>query len=299
MPLPPLPDPPSRAERIAGLSRALPAGAFLFCTLLGANAVQTASFALLPFSRPAARGINRWAAGTWLGWCVTGAEVLHDVRVAVTGDDIPAGESALLVANHQQMPDITFLMAFARARGRLGDLKFFAKAPIRYVPGLGWGMWLLDFPFLERDWARDRASIEATFARILRDRVPVWLVTFPEGTRFAPDKLEASRQYAREHGLEPPSHTLVPRTKGFVAAVTGLRPHLDAIYDVTIGYEHGVPTLWQYMKGFAKRAHLDWRRYPMRSLPEGDDALARWLRDRFREKDARLESFYRNGGFGG
>jgi hypothetical protein len=90
---------------------------------------------------------------------------------------------------------------------------------------------------------------------------------------------------------------LVPRTKGFVASVAGLRRHATAIYDVTIGYERGVPTLWQYIKGFAPRAHLHVRRFPIADLPTDDAGLATWLQQRFQEKDSLLERFYRDGRF--
>jgi 1-acyl-sn-glycerol-3-phosphate acyltransferase len=297
MPLPPLPDPDDRAARVSGFVRAVPVSAFLFSTLLAFNAAQTASLAVRPVSPRAFRKFNRWAANTWWGWCVTGAEMLHGTRIIVTGDHVPPRENALVLANHQQMPDITFLMAYARSKDRLGDMKWFAKDIIKYVPGVGWGMWVLDCPFVKRDWAKDRESIDRTFARICQDRIPVWLITFPEGTRITPDKAERSRQYAREHGLPQWDHVLVPRTKGFVATVHGLRGHLDAIYDVTIGYERGVPTLWQFVKGFARVAHLHVRRHPMDDMPDEDESLTAWLIDRFDEKNGLLDAFYRDGKF--
>lgn len=100
-------------------------------------------------------------------------------------------------------------------------------------------------------------------------------------------------------GLPLPNHTLVPRTKGFVATVQGLRSHVTAVYDLTLGYEKGVPSLWQYIQGFARKAHLHVRRYPIDSLPSDDDGIARWLQERFGEKDALLEGFYREGAFAG
>ena len=203
----------------------------------------------------------------------------------------------IVLSNHQDMPDITFLMAFARSKGRLGDLKFFVKQPIKYVPGVGWGMVFLDCLFVKRNWTADRDSVERTFARLNGDKVPVWLVSFVEGTRITPVKLAASREYARSNGLTPPEHTLVPRSKGFVASVQGLRDSLDAVYDVTIGYPDGVPDLWQYARGFAKVAHLHVRRYAIAELPESPQELAAWLHDRFREKDRLLAGFYSDGAF--
>lgn len=297
MPRPALSDPPGWKGRLAGLTKAVPAVTLLFITLIGFNLAQTASLALWPFSRKAFRAFNRWAADIWWGLCVSFAGLLHGVRIEVTGDPVPDRENALVLANHQQMTDITFLMFFARSRKRLGDMKWFVKDPIKYVPGVGWGMLFLDCPFVKRNWAADRESIARTFSRLVGGRVPVWLILFAEGTRITPEKLSQSRDYARAHGLKPHRHLLLPRTKGFAASVQGLRGHLDVVYDITIGYPAGVPTLWQYCRGFAKTAHLHVRRYPVDDLPAGDDELSSWLFERFQEKDLLLDRFYRTGGF--
>ena len=95
--------------------------------------------------------------------------------------------------------------------------------------------------FVKRAWTRDKATILATFSRILENRVPIWLISFVEGTRFTPDKLIRSQQWAAEKGVFQPHHVLTPKVKGFVASIEGLRPHLDAVYDVTIGYVEGAP----------------------------------------------------------
>jgi 1-acyl-sn-glycerol-3-phosphate acyltransferase len=292
-----LSDPPSWKERFIGTFKAVPAVIFLFVTLIAFNLVQTASLVLLPFSRKAFRAFNRWAANTWWGWCVIAGRLVHGIRVEVTGDPVPDRENALVLSNHQQMPDITFLMFLARSKKRLGDMKWFVKDLIKYAPGVGWGMLFLDCPFVKRNWTADRESIARTFSRLVKGRVPVWLILFAEGTRITPEKLSKSNDYARAHGLKPHQHLLLPRTKGFAASVQGLRSYLDAVYDVTIGYPTGVPTLWQYCKGFARVAHLHVRRYPVDDMPTEDAELSKWLIDRFHEKDVLLDRFYQTGRF--
>ncbi len=297
MPRQPLRSPDSPIERTAASLRALPALTFLGSSLLTFNAAQTASTLLLPFSRRRFRAFNRWAADQWWGWCVTIAKRMYGTRTVLTGDELPVAENAIVVANHQQMPDINFLMFPAREKQRLGDMKWMLKDVIKYVPGIGWGMLFLDNLFVRRDWTRDQASIERTFARLVEGGVPVWLMMFPEGTRLTAEKLESSQAWAREHDLQPPEHVLLPRTKGFAAAVQGLRDHVGAVYDFTIGYPDGVPTLWQYAVGYVREAHLHVRRYPIHSLPEDADEIAAWIRSRFQEKDRLLADFYRTGRF--
>ena len=293
MPLPPLNDTRSQLAPLRGLAIL----ALGFGTLLPFNLLQLLSLVVLPFSRSAFRRFNRWCADTWWGWCVTGAELFNKTSVLFSGDDVPKRENVLLVSNHQQMPDIPAIMKLAKTKDRLGDLKFFVKKQLKWVPGMGWGMQFLDCLFIDRDWASDRERIQHTFARLVDGKVPVYLVSFVEGTRLTLPKLEAARAYARDNGLREPLHTLVPRTKGFAASVGGLRSHIDAVYDLTIGYEIGVPTLWQYIKGRVRTIHMHVRRFPVRELPDSDNGLRDWLFARFEERDSLLEHFYSTGAF--
>jgi lysophosphatidic acid acyltransferase/lysophosphatidylinositol acyltransferase len=297
MPLPPLHEDASRLRRVWSFLRVLPVLGFLLLALLFGNLLQLGSLLVLPFSRFAFRKINREIADAWWGACVVASRRALGVRVHFSGDEVPAAESVVLIANHQEMTDIPVIFFLARAMRRLGDMKWFVKKPVKWVPGVGWGMQFLDCIFVDREWARDASTIEATFARIVRARVPLWLISFSEGTRLTPRKLEVARERAREKGLPEPRHVLLPRPRGFVASVQGLRDHVDAIYDVTIGYVGGVPTLFQYMRGLARDIHVHVRRFPMQDLPRDPEALAEWLRGRFVEKDARLDAFYREGVF--
>ena len=202
-----------------------------------------------------------------------------------------------MVSNHQQMPDITTLMSLARSRGRLGDLKFFVKHALKWVPGVGWGMQFINCPFLRRDWTADRERINATFDTLVRERIPMWLVSFVEGTRSTEAKIRASAEWAVERGVASTRHVLIPRTKGFVASVEGLGEHLNAVYDLTIGYVGGVPTLWQHITGRVKEIHVHVRRFPIEDLPKIEGELKQWLLDRFYEKDELLEVYYATGAF--
>ena len=293
MPLEPLKD---SGDPIAKI-RAWVVLAIGFGTLLPINLLQLLSLIVLPFSRKAFRAINRWCADTWWGWCVTGAEKFYGTQVIFTGDDVAKRENALLIANHQQMPDIPAIMKFCKTKDRLGDMKYFVKKQLKWVPGMGWGMQFLDCLFIDRDWASDREKIHRTFDRLVTGKVPVHLVSFVEGTRFTLPKLEAAQTYAGEHGLPVPRHTLVPRSKGFTASVEGLRSHITAIYDLTISYEVGVPSLWQYLKGLVKRIHVHVRRFPIEELPHSADDLRLWILARWDEKNELLDHYYATGEF--
>jgi 1-acyl-sn-glycerol-3-phosphate acyltransferase len=255
------------------------------------------SVVLWPFSRLLFRRTNREIANFWWICCDFLSTHVHKIQVEISGDPLPQKENVILVCNHQEMADITVLFRLARCQGRLGDLKWFVKDILKYVPGVGWGLLFLNSVFLKRNWKSDRPAVKRILSKFKKYDIPIWSISFVEGTRVRTHKLLQAQEYAREKGLPILDHVLVPRTKGFVASVAGLRSHLDAVYDATIGYEEGVPTVWQWSKGYVKKVHLHVGRYPIDKVPEDDEALAQWLMERFQEKDARLESFYRDGHF--
>ncbi len=273
--------------------------AFVFygSTILLINGVQMLSLILRPFSLSAFRGINRFVADLWWGWCVVGSEKIFGVQPVFTGDDVPVHENAIVFANHQQMPDILLIMMLAYRKDRLGDMKWFVKEPLKSVPGIGWGMRVLECLFVKRDWLADKRRILATFETFLKYRIPIWLITFVEGTRLTPAKLEKSQNNARRRKLPVLQNVMSPKTRGFTAAVEGLGGHIQAVYDLTIGYENGVPGIHHVVRGLVKRVHIDVRRFPVDALPQSEPELAAWLHSRFERKDALLEALFRQGHF--
>jgi len=289
--------PKSPMRRVRGYAMGTLAALILLPSLLLGNLAQMVSCLLLPFSRKAFRTVNRFIADTWWSWCVLLGPRLCGTRVEISGDEFPEDEDAIVLCNHQSMSDITVLFELAHRKGRLGDLKWYVKDILKYVPGIGWGMLFLDCLFVKRNWTADKDSIRSTFHRIVRDRVPVWVVSFAEGTRITKSKRRRSRDYAAAHGQPVLDHLLLPRTKGFVATTEGLCGHFSAVYDVTIGYHKGIPTLMQWFFGYVDRVSLFVRRHAAKSLPADDGERAQWLFERYVEKDRMLDEFYRTGVF--
>jgi 1-acyl-sn-glycerol-3-phosphate acyltransferase len=297
MPLEPLREDLGFFANLGAAIRAWALTIFGMGTLFVFNGAQVASLGLKPFWKKGFRRFNRWCADSWWGLCVVAADKLAGIRFIYSGENVPARENAIVVANHQNMPDITTIMAFARSKHRLGDLKFFVKKKLKWFPGIGWGMQFLDCLFIDRTWSADREQITRTFQTLVDEQVAMWLVSFVEGTRATSAKIAASREYALSMGHELTEHVLLPRTKGFAATVQGLREHAEVVYDVTIGYVEGVPTLWQYIKGSVNRIHVHVRRFEIDELPHLDADIRQWLMDRFVEKDRLLDFFYAHGVF--
>jgi len=270
-------------------------GPILAGTVLAANSLQVMTLGLRPLSKAAFRRANREIANAWWTLCTVVTERVNKIDIQRSGDEFPADENALVVVNHQTMADIPALFELAVPKKRLGDMKWFVKDSIKYLPGAGWGMLFLDCIFLQRDWAKDKKRIDRTFRHLLDSHLPFWIISFSEGTRLTPERLAKTCAFAAERGIPEPQHTLLPRPRGFVATVQGLESRLDAVYDVTIAYDGPTPSLFDFVGGSCRRFHLHVNRYPAAELPRGQDQLASWLRQRFRDKDARLARFKQTG----
>lgn len=285
-------------KKLFNIFRGTLASLVLFPTLLLTNLVQMLSVVTFPISKKLFRSINRFCANTWWGLCVFWAEKLHGTKVKVTGDNVPNKENAILIINHQTMTDIPVLLNFALTKQRLGDLKWFVKKSLQKVPGIGWGLNFLDALFIKRNWMNDQALIEETFRTLITYNVPMWIISFVEGTRAHPHKILKSQEYALKSGLKPLKYVLTPRTKGFIGTVLGLRQHATVIYDITIGYEEShPPSLWQWISGEVRQAHLHIRRFEISKLPIDEKGLSDWLIKVFQEKDELLEYFYAHKAF--
>lgn len=270
----------------------------LVTSMFISNCFQILASPLIFFSRPLYYAINSYFAGfSWL-ICQHMFEQQSGVRIRVTGtDSIPKGESALVISNHCSFLDFCLVHSVPIRCGMIGNCRYFSKDSIKYMPFFGWGMYLAGFIFLKRNWAQDQRHINATFETLIKNRLPVHLISYLEGTRVNKKKLAESHEYAAKNNLPKLDYTLLPRSKGFAASVKGLRgSHINHVYDITIAYYHykrgfgATPSLSDFLFGrlneFQFRTHVD--RYSLNILPENDADIAKWLVKLYEEKNVRL-----------
>ena len=109
---------------------------------------------------------------------------------------------------------------------------------------------------VKRNWLLDQAKIKAAFRTLATYREPVWMIVYPEGTRFTPQKhlqvrltpiinvmwcgvvwcgVEKSLEFAKSRNLPSFQHLLLPRTKGIVQVIKQLRQtHVQHIYGLSL-----------------------------------------------------------------
>ncbi|KAG2391865.1 hypothetical protein C9374_013350 [Naegleria lovaniensis] len=229
-------------------------------------------------------------------------EQLDQVELIWYGDKIPKYENSICISNHVADTDFILIQTFGMRKGMLGHTKFMMKEIIKYVPGVGWGCYLLNHIMMTRNWTKDKDSIAKVFGNIKSHKIPVWIISFLEGTRFTPQKLEACKKFCEKKGIKPTEYVLTPRVKGFKATVSNFADsHIEYVYDFTIAYEDGPVSIMQLMrKPFkGKRIHIHVRRIPIKDIPYDDDEkIEKWVYDCFYRKDEMLKEFQKTKSFG-
>ncbi|KAK4392442.1 1-acyl-sn-glycerol-3-phosphate acyltransferase 2 [Sesamum angolense] len=257
----------------------VPLGVLFFMSGLVVNLIQAMCYVLIrPLSKNTYRRINRevaellWLELVWLvdWWAGVKIEIYTDAETF----KLMGKEHALVVCNHRS--DIDWLVGWilAQRSGCLGSTLAVMKKSSKFLPtGL---QRLRDFPR------------------------PFWLALFVEGTRFTQAKLLAAQEYASSTGLPIPRNVLIPRTKGFVTAVSHMRSFVPAIYDATVAIPKTspTPTMLRLFKGQSSVIHVHLKRHVMNDLPETDEAVAQWCRDAFVAKDKLLDRHIAEGTFG-
>ncbi|KAI5583893.1 hypothetical protein POPTR_006G055000v4 [Populus trichocarpa] len=274
----------------------LPLGVLFFCSGLIVNIIQAICFVFIrPLSKSTYRKINRqlaellWLELVWIfdWWAGVQIKVFTDKETV----RLMGKEHALVICNHRS--DIDWLVGWVLAQrsGCLGSAVAVMKKSSKFLPVIGWSMWFSEYLFLERSWAKDENTLKSGLQRLKDFPRPFWLALFVEGTRFTLPKLLAAQEFAASQGLPIPRNVLIPRTKGFVSAVSNMRSFVPAIYDVTLAIPKSSPppTMLNLFKGKSSVVHVHIKRHLMKELPETEDGVAQWCKDIFVAKDALLD----------
>lgn len=209
-------------------------------------------------------------------------------------------EHAYCVMNHTYEVDwIMGWMVTERLR-MLGNCKAYAKKVIQYVPVLGWCWKFSEFVFLERSFEKDRKNIITQVEALADHPDPMWLLLFPEGTRFSAKKQEASRKFATERNYKQMDYHLQPRTRGFIASLPGMKGKVPAVYDILLAFNDNdavKPTITSILFGKPLVGHMYMNRIPMEDVPKSEEDQDKFMRDMFHRKDRLRDSFVKTGDF--
>ncbi|KAL2613654.1 hypothetical protein R1flu_025346 [Riccia fluitans] len=237
--------------------------------------------------------------GQWLSMWPYFFEKINGTNVIFSGDNVPAGERAMVMCNHRTEVDWMYTWNLALRKNQIGFTKYALKSSVRNVPLFGWAFHVLEFLPLDRKWELDAPVIESYLRSFADPEDPFWFVLFPEGTDFTEEKLAKGNVYARQLGLRGDlHHVLLPRTKGFMACLPLLTNSVIAVYDLTIAYKYRCPLFIDNLFGIdPAEVHIHIRRIPIKDIPTSEEEASSWLYDAFYKKDSLMTGFYKDGSF--
>ncbi|XP_021896677.1 probable 1-acyl-sn-glycerol-3-phosphate acyltransferase 5 isoform X3 [Carica papaya] len=234
------------------------------------------------FSIHCSRKTTSFFFSAWLALWPFLFEKINNTKVVFSGENVPARERVLLIANHRTEVDWMYFWDLALRKECLGYIKYVLKSSLMKLPIFGWGFYILEFISVERKWEFDEPNLRQMLSTFKDPRDPLWLALFPEGTDFTNQKCIRSKKYAAERGLPILNNVLLPKTKGFHACLEELRGSLDAVYDVTIGYKNRCPSLLDNVFGVdPSEVHIHIERIKPGDIPTVEEEVAEWLMGRF------------------
>ena len=217
--------------------------------------------------------------------------------VAGLPDDLRRDGRYLVISNHISWVDI--FAHFRVFHGRTAFIRFFMKHRLLWFPIAGQACWALEFPFLRRYTAEylqqhpEKRGLDIQTARRACQRyrhIPVTILSFLEGTRFAREK-----QMDQD---SPYRHLLRPRIGAIAFVLASLGEQLDALLDATIDYGDRDVTMWNFASGRVPNITVRVRKIdvPLEFLTPAiaepgppRDRFRAWIDSVWREKDAEID----------
>lgn len=264
----------------------------LFCyTLLGCLSVYILALAQLLCPIPRWRRQLRGAKdGIITAWVFLNEKMCQAFRWIRIEKELPQTLPSrkdwwIITSNHQSWADIVILETVFRSLAP--PIKFFTKRELIWVPLLGFGLWLLRFPYVtrnKREKGQTRQQLQQKNRKELKRAAtqfherPISLLLFLEGTRFTPTK-HAGRQSSYQN-------LLPPKLGGLAFSLEALATDVDRIVDVTINYQGEVPGFWQFLCG--RCPHVDVRVETIPLTADFSQNLKREVMTLWLEKDQKL-----------
>ncbi|XP_021432180.2 1-acyl-sn-glycerol-3-phosphate acyltransferase epsilon [Oncorhynchus mykiss] len=226
------------------------------------------------------------------------------VEIVIYGDIPKNKENVVYLSNHQCTADWIIADMLAIRQKALGHVRYVLKDGLKWLPLYGWYFSQHGGVYVKRSAKFDEKAMKKKLSSQTVLGTPMYLVIFPEGTRYNPElkkMISDSQAFSAKEGLAVLDHVLTPRMKASHVAIETMRDHLDAVYDVTVVYEgtlgtsskrHPAPSMPEFLCKECPKVHIHFERVDVKEIPPESVFFRRWLHERFEIKDQMLTTFY-------
>nr|XP_005886997.1 PREDICTED: 1-acyl-sn-glycerol-3-phosphate acyltransferase epsilon [Bos mutus] len=226
------------------------------------------------------------------------------LQILLYGDLPKNKENIIYLANHQSTVDWIIADILAVRQSALGHVRYVLKDGLKWLPLYGCYFSQHGGIYVKRSAKFNENQMRKKLQRYINAGTPMYLVIFPEGTRYNPELtkvISASQAFAAQEGLPVLKHVLTPRIKATHVAFDSMKDYLDAVYDVTVAFEGSVddkgqrkeaPSMAEFLCKECPKIHIHIDRIDKKNIPEEQVSMKRWLHERFEIKDKLLIEFY-------
>ncbi|XP_072533708.1 1-acyl-sn-glycerol-3-phosphate acyltransferase epsilon [Salminus brasiliensis] len=226
------------------------------------------------------------------------------VEIIIYGDIPKKKENVVYLSNHQSTADWIIADMLAVRQNALGNVRYVLKDGLKWLPLYGWYFSQHGGVYVKRSAKFEEKAMRRKLLSQTNLGTPMYLVIFPEGTRYNPEfkgVISDSQAFAAKEGFAVLKHILTPRMKASYVAIQTMKDHLDAVYDITVAYEgtlaangqrRTAPSMPEFLCKECPRVHIYFERVDMREIPPEPVFFRRWLHERFEIKDKLLTTFY-------
>ncbi|MEE6476638.1 hypothetical protein FKM82_011154 [Ascaphus truei] len=225
------------------------------------------------------------------------------VQIILYGD-LPKKENIIYLSNHQCTVDWIVANMLAVQQNALGHVRYVLKDGLKFLPLYGWYFSQHGGIYVKRNAKFNEKKMRNKLLSQVKAETPMYLVVFPEGTRYNPEipkVITDSQAFSMKEGLPVLKHVLTPRVKATHVAIDAMQDYLDAVYDITVAYEgttdqagqrKEAPSMTEFLCKECPRIHIFVERVDLRDIPKEQIFMRRWLHERFENKDKLLTEFY-------
>ena len=233
---------------------------------------------------------NRRLQGWWAGRLVRTLAALFKLRIEVDGD-VPDCAGRVLLVMHSSAAD-TLLPMLAVAIPQELDARYVLKEELRWDPCLDIVGSRLPNAFIRRGAGESEIRRISALGRGLGQGT--FVVLYPEGTRFTPEKKEKLARRFKEKGMDRLAalagslqHCLPPRTAGALELLAEAGAE-EAVFMAHRGFE-GVTSMTDLFNGALLGREIRMH-FWVAGVPEDPGARKEWLFDRWLKLDKWLGS---------
>ncbi|XP_059992373.1 1-acyl-sn-glycerol-3-phosphate acyltransferase epsilon isoform X3 [Lagenorhynchus albirostris] len=192
------------------------------------------------------------------------------VQILLYGDLPKNKENIIYLANHQSTVDWIVADMLAIRQNALGHVRYVLKDGLKWLPLYGCYFSQHGGIYVKRSAKFNEKEMRKKLQSYINAGAPMYLVIFPEGTRYNPELTK-----------------VISASQTFAAQEVAFEGTVD-----DKGQRKEAPSMAEFLCKECPKIHIHIDRIDKKDVPEEQVYMKRWLHERFEIKDKLLIEFY-------